>query len=358
MGKVRMSLLSEDQSGNEGSLTQEEWTALFEAAIAFKKLKCWEWMHEGDVFGVQSPETGEVGYCCVMGQLGEVLALNVYLGPQGFASYRQLQAIAEQESVGHERDPYALLNTQRCVMASFEDRTELHENDLRLIKSLGLKFRGKKEWPLFQSYQPGYLPWFVTRAEGHILTVALQQAIHVAEKCRVNPQMLDSSDNGEGKILVRRYENKKWIEEWQDLPTYEIPAITPVINELQLAQLKKANFPRRGLWSADCIMLPMPIRDGTRPYFPNGFPVITSEGQLVGMELFHSEELQSKLPQAFLQLLENRQCFPQSLRVGSEQAFVLLEPITQTLQIPLQRAQSIPELVLFIQSMDEYFGGA
>jgi hypothetical protein len=342
---------------NEESLTQEEWAVLFDAAIAFKELKCWEWMYDRDMFGVQSPETGEIGYCCVMGQLGEVLGLNVYLGPQGFASYRQLQELALQEASGDGLGPYALLNTQRCLMASFEDRTELHQQDLRLIKSLGLKFRGKKEWPMFQSYRPGYLPWFLTRSEGRFLTVALQQAIHVAEKIRVNPHMLDSSDNGEQKILVRMCENEKWSEEWEYPPAYETSAMVPVINELQLAQLKKANLPRRGLWAADCIMLPMPIRDGARPYYPYGFPVITSEGQLMGMELIHSEKIHSKLPQAFLNLLENRQCLPQSLRVRSEQAFVLLEPIARKLQIPFQRAQSIPELEFFLQSMDEYFGG-
>ena len=353
----RSSSSIEDPVGNEENISLQEWSSLFDAAIAFKHLKCWEWMYDRDVFGVQNPETGEVGYCCVMGQLGEVLALNVYLGPKGFASYRQVQELAHQGASGDALSPHALLNTQRCVMASFEDRTELHEQDLRLIKSLGLKFRGKKEWPMFQSYQPGYLPWFLTRSEARFLTVALQQAIHVVEKIRVNPHLLDASDNGELKILVRMCENEKWSDAWEDPPAYETPAMIPIINELHLAQLKKANFSRRGLWAADCIMLPMPIREGARPYYPYGFPVLTSEGQLMGMELIHSEELHSKLPKAFLNLLENQQCIPQSLRVGSEQAFVLLEPITRKLQIPLQHAQSIPELEFFLQSMDEYFGG-
>lgn len=348
---------TENQIGDEDSLSQQEWAALFEAAIAFKQLKCWEWMYDRNVFGVQNPETGEIGYCCVMGQLGEVLALNVYPGPKGFASYRLLQELGQSGVSGDALGPHALLNTQCCVMASFEDRAELHEQDLRIIKRLGLKFRGKKEWPMFQSYQPGYLPWFVTRSEGRFLTVALQQAIHVAENMRVNPHWLDSSDDEARKIMVRMCENGTWKEVWEDPPAYEAPPLIPIINELQLAQLKKANFPRQGIWAADCMVLPMPIQDGTRPYYPYGFPVLSSEGQLVGMELFHSEELQAKLPQAFLNLLTNRQRLPQSLRVGSERTFVLLEPITRKLQIPLQRAQSIPELEFFLQGMDAYFGG-
>jgi hypothetical protein len=230
-------------------------------------------------------------------------------------------------------------------MASFEDRAELHEQDLRLIKSLGLKFRGKKAWPLFQSYQPGYLPWFVTRSEARFLTVALQQAIHVAEKTRVNPHLLDSSDHEKQKLLIRKCENEEWSEVWEEPPSYETPAIAPIINELQLAQLKKANFPRKGTWAADCMMLPMPVGEGARPYFPYAFPVFNGEGMALGMEMFKSEEIESALPQAFMNLVETVQALPQTLQVGSEQTCTLLKPIARKLKISIHRVESLPALV-------------
>lgn len=349
---------TEVQTGNnEESISQQEWAALFDVAIAFKKLKCWEWMYDHDVFGIQNPETGEIGYCCVMGQLGEVLALNVYLGPKGFASYRQLQEMAQPAAAGDALGPHPILKSQLCVMASFEDRAELHEKDLRIIKSLGLKFRGKKEWPLFQSYQPGYLPWFLTRSEVQFLTVALQQAIHVAEKTRVNPDLLDSPENGEQKILVRKCESGKWSEVWEDHPEYETPAIIPIINELQLARLKKADFPRKGTWATDCMMLCMPIREETRPYFPYVFPVFSSEGVALGMEMFKSEEIESALPQAFMNFLERAQTLPQTLQVGSEQVCTLLDPIAKKLKIPMQRVESLPALEHFLQGMGDFLGG-
>ncbi len=37
-------------------------------------------MTEGDVFGVQDPDTGELGFVSVMGMLGEHYAVSVYLG--------------------------------------------------------------------------------------------------------------------------------------------------------------------------------------------------------------------------------------------------------------------------------------
>ena len=45
-----------------------------------------------------------------------------------------------------------------AIMLSFEDRDALQEEDLAVIRGLGLSFRGRQAWPLFRSYRPGYLP--------------------------------------------------------------------------------------------------------------------------------------------------------------------------------------------------------
>ncbi|MFQ5950296.1 MAG: hypothetical protein ACE5J1_06390, partial [Nitrospiria bacterium] len=146
----------------QNGVSNQEWSALYEAAIAFKKLRCWEWMVDSDLFGVQNPENGEIGYCCVMGALGEVLALNVYPGTEGLRSYWYMH---EQSRLAEEGVPVAdpfLLNSQKCLMTSFEDRKDLHKTDLNSIKKLGLKFHGRKAWPLFRSYRPGFVPWYLT----------------------------------------------------------------------------------------------------------------------------------------------------------------------------------------------------
>jgi hypothetical protein len=37
------------------------WKKLYRAAAAFKEIACWDWMTDTDVFGVQNPETREIG---------------------------------------------------------------------------------------------------------------------------------------------------------------------------------------------------------------------------------------------------------------------------------------------------------
>jgi hypothetical protein len=113
-------------------------------------------MDDDRIFGVKCPETGRIDYCGVLGALGEVFALIAYEGAEGLNGYLKLLS-------GELQERSHVLEHQRCLMASFDDRSDLAPEDLEVIRSLELKFRGKNRWPMFRHYLPGYLPWFVTR---------------------------------------------------------------------------------------------------------------------------------------------------------------------------------------------------
>ena len=40
----------------------KEWAALYQVAADFKRTAAWEWMDDSDLFGVQNPADGEIGY--------------------------------------------------------------------------------------------------------------------------------------------------------------------------------------------------------------------------------------------------------------------------------------------------------
>ncbi|MCD4809433.1 MAG: hypothetical protein K8R17_05995, partial [Methanosarcinales archaeon] len=162
----------------------QEWKALYEAALEFKELAPWNWMHETDIFGVKDPVSGEIGYCCIRGGAGEHYALGLYLGSEGLYG---LSRILSGEFSEFKDEA---LFIQNCLMASFEDRKSLQKQDLQQIKALGLKFRGRNAWPLFRNYMPGFFPWYLNDDEVRFLTVALQQAKDVSLRFKKYPGLL------------------------------------------------------------------------------------------------------------------------------------------------------------------------
>ena len=238
----------------------KEWKKMYEAAIRFKEIESWGWMSDSDVFGVQNPENGQIGYCCIMGELGEVLALAVYLGTSGLEGYLR---ISFGDILPGDID---LLTIQECLMASFEDRNFLKKPDLYMIKKLGLKFRGRNNWPLFRRYRPGYFPWYLTASEARYLALALQQATEVALRFREDLDVLVPPRRGQ--FLVRVLEKKKWKDEWlKPVPLQREEIVVGPVNEVRLRKIKRALGQQKGAWEADYFYSPNPIYLFFLPFF-------------------------------------------------------------------------------------------
>lgn len=246
----------------EESVTNEEWRKLYEAAIDVKKLAPWEWMTETDVFGVQNPETDELGFVSVMGLLGEHFAISLYLGAEG------LYAFWDFEDMGPLGSPEGLLEIPQ-IQASFEDRTELDAKDRRVIKDLGLKFRGRKAWPMFRSYRPGFFPWFQEPEEVRFLAIALHQLLDVAPRFQEDQLLLELEDEDylvrvpcqEGDTLV-------WEDQIIEVPPPE-PSAIPIEMDLQVLE-EIEHLPRTDhRFEMDLFMFPAPIGEkGVRPFSP------------------------------------------------------------------------------------------
>jgi hypothetical protein len=344
---------------NNSSPSQQEWEALYQAAVAFRDLAPWDWMYDSDMFGVQDPTSGEVGYCCVMGNLGEHFALGVYLGSEGLAGYRKIES-----GELNPPDATALLHYQKCLMASFEDREYLDRQDLGVIKALGLKFRGRNAWPLFRSYLPDYHPWFVTSDQARFLTVALQQAIEVAQRFGEDDDLLKPPR--EGLYLVRVPEQEGAMVRWSDrwlapAPLRAAASATPPIDELRVQRIKHAATVRQGIWEADLFLSPTPVQEnkGQRPYYPYMFLwVDRRSGMVLAPHLAAPDQRAAEFPQHFLTLVEQARALPQEVCVLTQEALDLLEPITSRLGVKLRRSRRLGALEdarnSFMSYLDQY----
>jgi len=308
----------------------QEWKDLYRAAIKFKKLKPWEWMWDSDIFGVKNPATGEIGYCCVMGRAGEHFALGVYLGTDGLEGLLKIQS---GEIVPGDEEGLFL---QKCLMASFEDRKIIDKQDYEVIRILGLRFRGQNAWPLFRSYLPGHLPWYLNRGEAKFLTVVLQQAIHVCKRFRKDPEMLDSPLPGQFLVKVPE-DGSRWSDQWlepMDLEEEEVPVGT--VDDDALEDLRKLKH--QGVWEADFFYFHEAVQDDPeeRPYYP--YVILWAEGDngiILSSEVVGHEQWLAVFVEQFQENIENTKSLPTEVIVKKEELFTFLEGVTSKLGIKL-----------------------
>jgi hypothetical protein len=327
---------------NDETLSRENWARLFEAMVAIKALAPWEWMEDSDLFGVRDPETGEVYYVSVMGNLGGHLAVAAYPGAEGLAGFWSMQ----QEMLG--LNPEALLLIPQ-LQASFEDRNVLTDRDRRVIKEMGLKFRGRQSWPQFRSWRPAHVPWYLEDREARVLAIVLEQVLDVAPRFGDSPDLLlPPSDT----YLVRTVREVDGVRLWED--RRETAATPPddivieidagLIDHLRRLPLSKA------VVEIGVTMLPAPVQDGgERPYFPfNVLLVDAKSGYILATEMLVPQPsmiaMWGRLAETVARKLAAYPNLPGKLKVGNALLQGLLQPLSAELGLPVEQTRRLPAL--------------
>lgn len=334
----------------------DEWRKLYEAAIEIKKIAPWEWMEEMDIFGVQNPETGELGFVSIMGTLGEHLAISVYSGAKGLYGFWDL------ENAGPDEMPERLLEIPQ-LQASFEGRNELQKKDRDLINQLGLKFRGRQAWPLFRSFRPGFVPWFLEGVEARFLTHVLEQTHNVALRYKEDVSLLEPPDDETYLVRVPHADNGTitWVDKIRRIPPPEPTAISLAMDVQALERLKHLPKQRVTL-EADFFLAPMPVQENRdeRPYYPYILMIVeTHSGAIVGHEMFSLEssleDMWGQVPARAVQQMAAAGIVPNTIKVRSRLLFQLLQPIAQEVRFKLKQSDYLSSLDPAKEMMFQWF---
>lgn len=237
------------------------------------------------------------------------------------------------------------------LQASFENRNDLSEPDRRLIRELGLQFRGRQAWPAFRSFRPGFFPWSLEAPETHFLTHALEQAVEIGRRFRENPRLLPSPEGG--RFLVRVPHKEKGTLSWMDqvitLPPPEQRHIPVMVDDQSLQVLRR--LPRRQLAAeVDFFFLPAHIGErGERPRLAHVLLVVESDnGFVLGSELLEmkssEEEMWGCIPAALLRLLARNQVRPSQLRVQLPLLAKVLDVLAEEIALPVRLVAHMPRL--------------
>lgn len=237
------------------------WHNLYETAERFRDFAPWRWLYDSQLFGVQHPDTGEIGWCSIMGMAGEHFALAVYRGAQGLGSFF---AMADAGDLGMSSPE--MLNaflSQNCLMVSFEDANMMSPEQKAHLKSLNKRYRGAGQWVAVQSYDPGFAPTLVDEHDLPYLIQCLEQAMEVAQRAQDDPDLIDR----EGRWLVRVPDQQSGKLSWSDtfldddaMP--QPPSPQPVQPSKDFAsKAKLLPTMEEGGIAISCFFAPMPIKE-------------------------------------------------------------------------------------------------
>ncbi len=309
---------------------REDWKALYEMADQFKRLKPWQWMNDFHMFAVVDPESEETGYCCVMGEEGEVYGLAVYVGEQGFRSLIEISEDAENVN------PYM----QRSLLLSLENRSDLAVEDYRQIKNLGLTYRGRNAWPVFRSLSPGYVPWFLEEWEVRFLKNCLEQVIHVSQRIKKEPQLLDVGENSLfARIGQQTEDGYKWVDgSVSNAVEAEYEYIYCYISEGELKYIRRSYPVKEEILECDISFFPEPVQvqADERPYFPRMYLCLDTRSRMViDYTLVHPNHATEQIQQQFVELIQKLKFIPQAIHIDNEETYMTLIPLADQLGIRL-----------------------
>jgi hypothetical protein len=356
--KSRNMINNRDRVNNKGGSmetagpTSEEWRELYRAAMMFREFGPWQWMDDSHVFGIKDPESGEIGYCCVIGALEELLGLLVYGGSEGLSV---LEGIRSGRLASENEDLHAI---QRCLSFTFEDREMLDKRDLGVIKTLGLKFRGRQAWPLFRSHIPGFAPWFVSGSEARFLGLALRQTMGVAERLREAPALLKPPVKGRYLVLSGEKKGEDvWHDEWVEPAPYEKRKVTASVDELRLARIKTGSQRVEDSWEVDFFFAPFVVTEGERPSYPYAaFYAVHKAGYVLNFTLAQYVDFEGEFTSGFLDFLEKTKVLPKAIMVKKDAVYDFFKPVAEKLGIAMKKVKELKSIRNAMDSMANDMG--
>ena len=309
----------------------EQWIELHEAFREYCQAAPWQFFDDTHLVTVEHPSGEDKGYCVVLGSGGMEYGLAMYRGDEGLAGYLALMSGAM------ELGSLESLDATNALSAMLADREELSKPERDTIRSLGLRYRGRGRWPLFQAFRPGYLPWRLEDSEAVFLTWALRCMTDLASLVEKGELTFDREDNPD-MFLTRTLHNGQWHNRWEHI-LFPMPPPAPNYPDLERLRQLADSKPRTDLvWELGIFFLHAPVREerGGRPHFPISAMLVEADSGFVIPELFMGPDPSDTDRQELLvKLLETLPGLPSEIVVGTPRMAQLTESVTAPLGIAL-----------------------
>ena len=339
---------------------------LYELAFRYKKTKLWKRLFDDQIFAVRT-EGGETIFICIMGILGDHIALSVYPGDDFCTWYDCLDADPFfGGSPAHDLFEKAIGSS--CLQCSFESRDMMDPDDLSEVRayarSRGIRLSGANAFPRFSRFTPYHMPWHVTdRHDMDLLAEGLEASIAL-------DGLLERDPSSAGRFLRIGFE-----KEVREVPLFvrtgegyslagsaPLPGRrSPVFPEGSFdheAVLKKIRAKKKGgVIGCRVTWMNNPIQEnpGDIPFYPAILMAVEeSDGKVISVSVSaHYETGYNEMLSQFMNDLAARKKRPEKVCAQSGRTYALLADTMKKASVDIEVKAGLPLLDKALYSLQK-----
>lgn len=317
----------------------KQWNELYEVTINIKKFEPWKYLWDMDIITIILPEYEEPFYCSVMGKGGQCFAIAVY---KGFESINGFFKLADAKSI----PPNQLIRYQDNLTCYFGDREELSSKELKVIKDLGLKFRGRNQWIYYRSFKPNYTPYILEQDEVIELTYVFKN-LFMSLKAMIEKNL--KIDFEGGNSLYRMYDKEQdlWLNFEGPMQIPNRQSMTIIIeDELLIENIKKQKYLKNAV-EFDTVFINSVVEDKKyeRPIMPKMIVIADSKtGIMLHYNIMLPEDDEIKqIFDLFIDFIMNRGK-PKTIYVRDEYIHDLLSDLCKKINTKIIISEELPSI--------------
>lgn len=311
------------------------------SAAELLELGPWEFLADLDLILVEDRQSQQLCYCSVMGALGEVFSLHVYVGTEGYRLFRNLAA-------GRKMTAGEFLAAQQGVSVEFVNSSELAPPDREMLRAFNYPMKRGGMVPKFRALRPGYHPWYPTEPEGELLARCMQAVIafcstpvgdsgHYWDQADVYPLVAATGETQNGYNIEK-------VSAPEPPPA---PVQVPEVDEALLDKVRKKNYGIAGALEVDHFFGAAMIGDKNerKACLRMALAVDARSGFLFPSEVASPQDPTGKvLSQVVLTAILGGRFVPHEIRVRNQEFKALLEGLAGRLGSSVRVAKTLPAL--------------
>ena len=319
---------------------------LYDKAFEYFGTKLWKQLYDMDLFAVEFSDK-EIGWCTVMGELGEHISLAVYVGNEGLKTFYDLLG-SNDENISDEQYQEISLG-QNCLHCSLETKDFMFPDELTEFKSYiertGNKIKGeRRKFVHFTKYAPHCLPWYIkSKNDLSYIEQALEAAVEVSKKLSEKSKIelgFPPDEQNEMQKTIPLLSKTKTGFEWKtiELPQeIAVPYFEPKLSDEAAEEL--SSFERKGTLECKVFRIPFPLEDKKNE--PPRYPAIllaldTDAGMIVSKpDFIMDDEEDLKLFDSFADIFFDQKFLPEKIKAFDDRTVNLLKNFCLQTETPI-----------------------